>query len=269
MDVVAFFVAYAQAAELEQPSEDAFHHTTMFTQAAAMFRVPFGDDGFDAAFAQRLADFSLRIVRAIGIDFCGAFSSSAAGTLDRRDRVDQRDRLLAVMDVCASVEERQRDPLAIAHNMPLRAIFAAIGGIRAGKRPPKTARTEQLSKIALSQSISSASPSSSSSRRHICSQTPSACQSRSRRQQVMPEPQPISCGKYSHGQPVRSTKRIPVNALRSGMGGRPPWGPGFLAGNNGSMRNHNSSVSSGLAISRSSMNAQRLANSTAIPNRFC
>jgi hypothetical protein len=35
------------------------------------------------------------------------------------------------------------------------------------------------------------------------------------------------------------------------------------------MRDHNSSVSSGLAISRSSMNAHRLANSTAIPNRFC
>jgi len=269
VDVVAFFVAHAQAAELEQPSEDAFHDATMFTQSTAMFRVSFGDDRFDAALAQRLADFCLRVVRAVGIDFRGALSSPAARTLNRRDRIDQRQRLLAVMDVRAGVEQRQRDPLAVAHNMPLRAIFAAIGGIRAGKRPPKTARTEQLSRIAWSQSISSASPSSSNSRRQICSHTPIMCQSRSRRQQVMPEPQPISCGKYSHGQPVRSTKRIPVNALRSGTGGRPPFGRSFFAGNNGSMRNHNSSVSSGLAISRSSMNPHKLANSTAIPNRFC
>lgn len=269
MNVVPFFVAYAQPAELEQPSEDAFHHTTMFTQAAAMFRVSFGDDWFNPAFAKRLTDFCLRVVRAVGIDLRGTLSSSTAGTLDRRDRIDQRHRLFAVMDVRAGVDERQRDPLAIAHNMPLRAIFAAIGGIRPGKRPPKTARTEQLSKIALSQSISSASPSSSNSRRQICSHTPSACQSRSRRQQVMPEPQPISCGKYSHGQPVRSTNRIPVKAWRSGTGGRPPLGLGFFAGNNRSIRDHNSSVSSGLAISRSSMNAKRLAYATAIPNRFC
>lgn len=125
MDVVAFFVTYAQATELEQPSEDAFRHTAMFTQSTAVFRVSFGDDGFDAAFAQRLADFRLRVVGAVGVDFRGALSSSAAGTLDRRDRIDQGHCLLAVMDVRAGVEERQRDPLAIAHNMPLRAIFAA------------------------------------------------------------------------------------------------------------------------------------------------
>jgi hypothetical protein len=54
--------------------------------------------------------------------------------------------------------------------------------------------------------------------RWILSHTPVACQSRSRRQQVMPDPQPISCGRYSQGMPVRSTKRIPVKAWRSGTG---------------------------------------------------
>ena len=32
----------------------------------------------------------------------------------------------------------------------------------------------------------------------------------------MPQPQPISCGRYSHGMPVFSTKMMPVSAARSG-----------------------------------------------------
>jgi hypothetical protein len=234
-----------------------------------MFRGSFSDDRFDAPLAERPADFCLRVVCAIGINFRGALSSSAAGTFDRRDRVDQRHRLFAVVDVRAGVEERQRRPLAIAHNMPLRAIFAAIGGIRAGLRPPKTARTEQLSKIALSQSISSASPSSSNNKRQICSHKPASCQSRSRRQQVIPEPQPSSWGKYSHGQPVRSTNRIPVSTARSAMRGRPPFGRGCFAGNNGSIRDHNCSSSSGLAILCSSLNDKRLTKLPTHTNRFC
>jgi hypothetical protein len=125
-------------------------------------------------------------------------------------------------------------------------------------RPPKTARTEQLSKIALDQSISPARPSSSSSRRQTLSQIPARCQSRRRRQQVIPLPQPSSCGRYSHPQPVRRTNRIPVSACRWGTGGRPPLGLGLSGGNSGSMRSHNSSVSSGLAISCSSVNNRNL-----------
>jgi hypothetical protein len=47
------------------------------------------------------------------------------------------------------------------------------------------------------------------------SHTPAACQSRRRRQQVMPEPHPISLGRLSHGIPVVSTNRIPVNTGRA------------------------------------------------------
>lgn len=55
------------------------------------------------------------------------------------------------------------------------------------------------------QSMQSAARSSAS--RILCSrsQTPAACQSRKRRQQLMPEPQPISWGNISHGMPDCST----------------------------------------------------------------
>jgi hypothetical protein len=154
--------------------------------------------------------------------------------------------------------------------VPLRAVFPAVGGIGASLRPPKTARTEQLSKIALDQSISPANPSSSKSSRQTFSQTPAACQSRRRRQQVMPLPQPSSCGKYSQAQPVRNTNKMPVRARRFSIGGRPPLGLGFAGGNSGSIRSHNSSVSSGLAISCSSLNDRNLAClPTHLQYRFC
>ena len=41
-----------------------------------------------------------------------------------------------------------------------------------------------------------------------------ACQSRGRRQQVMPEPQPSSFGSIRLGMPLRSTNRMPVRHAR-------------------------------------------------------
>jgi hypothetical protein len=98
------------------------------------------------------------------------------------------------------------------------------------------------------QSISSAKPNSSSSTRQIFSHTPAACQSRKRRQQVMPDPHPSSLGKYSQGQPVRSTNKIPISVCRLETRGRPPFGLARSDGSNGSIRSHSSSASSGLAI---------------------
>ena len=49
-----------------------------------------------------------------------------------------------------------------------------------------------------------------------------------RRQHVMPEPNPSSCGRYSHWIPVCSTNKIAHSACRSGNLGRPAtnFGPG-------------------------------------------
>lgn len=248
MDVVAFFVTYTKTAEFEQPTKDPLDDTTMNAQSTAMFRVSLGDERLDAALAQWNTDFVFGVVRTIGECRVGPLTATAARTFDRWDCVDQWDRGLRIVDVRGGVRDGQWRSLAIAGNMPLRAIFAAIGGIGAGLRPPKSARTEQLSIATFDQSISSASPSSSSSTRQICSHTPANCQSRKRRQQVMPDPQPSSWGKYSQGQPVRSTNKMPVSACRLDTRGRPPLGLARSRGNNGSIRSHNSTASSGLAI---------------------
>ncbi|MGF6735875.1 hypothetical protein OKW50_008048 [Paraburkholderia youngii] len=83
------------------------------------------------------------------------------------------------------------------------------------------------------------------------SHTPACCQSRSLRQQLTPEPHPISAGKSRHRIPVLSTNRMPVSAARSGTGLRPGYlkRRGFAGGSSGSISVHSSSSMIGLPIS--------------------
>jgi uncharacterized membrane protein YgcG len=137
---------------------------------------------------------------------------------------------------------RERDATSFDHKLALRARFAAIRRILSGFSAPPTAATLAESNEARDQSIRSAWPRRSSKVRCNLCQTPASCHSLSLRQQVMPEPQPISGGKYSHGNPVESTKRMPRSTSRSGMRGRPPHGFSGSGGSNGSITAHSSSL---------------------------
>ena len=83
------------------------------------------------------------------------------------------------------------------------------------------------------------SSSSSCSRSH----TPALRQSFSRRQQVAPDPKPNRVGRWFHRRPVSNTNRMPFNAARSDMRGRPGSSlcRGLGSGSNGSISVHNSS----------------------------
>ena len=198
--------------------------------------------------SQGLANLGLRIVGTVAQQFIRAFARPTTRLFDRRNVINQGNGHLGVVAVCARVRNGQWRALTVDDQMALRAIFASIRRIWASFRPPKSARTEQLSMADVDQSIWSASPISSKRSFHTCFQTPARCQSRSRRQHVMPHPQPNSGGRYSHGQPVLNTKRMPVNAARSGTLGRPPLGLGGSGGNNGLIRSQSASGRSGLAM---------------------
>jgi hypothetical protein len=129
------------------------------------------------------------------------------------------------------------------------AQFRAIRGIGTRFFPPHTARTDPESTTALDQSSWSVARSSASSSSWSFCQTPAACHSANRRQQVMPDPQPISCGSISQGIPVLSTKTMPVRAARSQTRGRPPRGCGLWTGISGSTFDHNSSLTNSFAMS--------------------
>jgi general L-amino acid transport system substrate-binding protein len=83
----------------------------------------------------------------------------------------------------------------------LRAELSAVGGIWRRLLAPPIARTPEASSDARDQSMWSSVPSSLSSTLCSRSQTPAACQSRSRRQHVITHPQPISCGRYPRESP--------------------------------------------------------------------
>jgi hypothetical protein len=144
----------------------------------------------------------------------------------------------------------ERDPFSVRNKVALRALLSLIRRIRCGFCAPLLLLAGMLAESteARSQSMRSASPRRSRRVRCSLSHTPASCHSRKRRQQVIPEPQPISWGSISQGMPLFSTKTMPVSAARSSMRGLPPRGFGASGGRSGSMVSHSSSVTSSLAI---------------------
>jgi len=108
-------------------------------------------------------------------------------SLQRWDAINQRKRLLAVVAIGPSELNRQWNALPITNQMTLAAEFSPIGRIGTCPRPPKTARIELPSTIARDQSIFWERESQSRSTKWINCQIPASCQSRKRRQQVMPK----------------------------------------------------------------------------------
>jgi hypothetical protein len=152
------------------------------------------------------------------------------------------------MGVGAGQQESERDAAPVCDEVPLGASLSAVRRVWPGSGAPLLAAMDALSTQARLQSIRSAWRKRRSNSRCSRSHTPASCQSRSRRQQVTPDPQPISRGSISHGTPERSTKRMPLKAAREGTAGRPPFGLGRSGGNSGSITDQTSSDIRGFAM---------------------
>jgi hypothetical protein len=248
VNIWSFFKANPQTPELVKPTVRTFDNPAKHAQTTAVFGVAFGEHGSNATPPQARA-MGFGIVRPIALNTFGA-SPLSTSTANLRNCIHQRDQLRDVVSIGSRQRRRQRDAVGIGEHMMLRAGFAAIRGIRASLRPPKTARTDVLSTTTRDQSICSASSSLCSNTQRIFSHTPASCQSRSRRQHVMPDPHPISLGKYSQGMPVLRTNNIPVSTERLSFGFRPGFRRRrFLGGgNSGSSSFHNSSSKIGRAM---------------------
>jgi hypothetical protein len=248
VDIWSSFKTNPQTAELVKPTVRAFDNPSKHAQAAAVLGVAFGEHRSNATPPQPRA-MGFGIVRPIALNTFGTppLPTSAANI---RNRIHQRDQLRYVVSISSRQRRRQWDAVGIGEHVMLRARFAAIRGIRASLRPPKTARTDVLSTTTRDQSICSASSSLWSNTQRMVSHTPASCQSRSRRQHVMPDPHPISLGKYSQGMPVLRTNNIPVSTERLSFGFRPGLcRRRFLGGGNiGSTSSHNSSSKIGRAM---------------------
>lgn len=252
MDVLAAIKTDAQAAELMEPAQGPFDDPANAAQAAAVRGPRLGQMWLDAADIQQHLPH-VRVVGAIAVDRVRSAARRTRFSTHRRNRIDQWKQLRPVVCIGARQDGRERDAVAVADDVVFRALLAAIRRIGSGFFAPPTARTLALSTTARDQSIRLAACSRASSTSCSRCHTPAACQSRSRRQQVIPQPQPISCGRNSHGMPVRSTNRMPVNVARLSTGGRPPLGWGRGGGKSGATAAQRSSVTNGCAIAMSSM----------------
>lgn len=274
MDVGASFIPDAEATKLMQPRIRSFHHPAMDTQSAPVFGVPLSKDGFNTACFQGLA-VRLRMISPIALHAIRTSTRPPALARDGGNRIHQGKQLGYIVAIRAGNRRGERNTVRIGKDVMLRPVFAAIRGVRTSLRPPKTARTLELSTTARDQSSRSALRRRFRNRCRTSCQTPASCQSRSRRQQVIPHPQSISLGKSSQGMPLFKTNRIPVSTLRLGTGGRPPWGCGLGAGRHGSMTAQSSSVSIGLAMSLSSITNRNRCRTLPhrinrqLRNRFC
>lgn len=168
----------------------------------------------------------LRVISSVSVQFIGSLSWPPPFAFHRRYRLHQRESLGDIVGIGSSHYSGKRDSLSISDDMVFTPCLSSIGGVGSCEVPPKTALSEALSTTARLQSMRSACRNRSRSNRCRRSHTPPWCQSRSLRQQVIPLPQPISCGRSSHAIPVLRTKSMPVNVCRSGNLGRPPFGFG-------------------------------------------
>jgi len=241
------FVANLQAAKPVQPRERALHYPAMPSQALLGFDSPSGQARRDAACPQ-CPPLHTKVVPFVAMQLRRSPTGPPTLLANRRDRIHRRLQHLAVVDIGRRYRHRQRNALSVDHKMALRARFSAIRWIRAGFVAPPGAATLAASIAARDQSICSARPSRFNNTWWRFCHTPARCHVRKRRQQVIPLPQPISCGSISHGMPLLSTKTMPLSAARLGTGRRPPLGRGLGGGNNGSMSPHNSSDMSSCAI---------------------
>ncbi len=250
MEISPPLVADRQSTKTREPGQRSFDHPAMPSEPLARVDAPAGDAREDAALAAG-GPTTRVIVPLVRVQFVRTAARAAppsARLPNRRNGIQHDLQPLRVMDIGRRKPHRERDSVGVDHKMSLRARFATIRWIRAGRFAPLFAATLAESSEARDQSSLSASARRCSRVWWRRSHTPARCQSRSRRQQVIPLPHPSSCGNISHVIPLLRTNKMPVNTARSLTRGRPPLGLGRSWGRSGSTTAHSSSLTSGLLM---------------------
>lgn len=247
MNEVESLIANLKSPKLMQPCDRTLDNPARFSKPAAVRGTPRGKNGSNAQGTQ-VAMVSSRIISAVALNAIGALPRASALSRHRRDGNDQWNKLGYIMGIGRRERRRERDAPGVADEVVLATRFASVGGIGSRFFPPCMARTEELSTMARDHSICEAACNRVSNTRCSCAQRPARCHATKRRQQLTPEPQPISSGSAVHGMPVRSTNKIPVSACRWEIGLRPGCTRRrrFAFGSNGSTIRHSASSRMGL-----------------------
>ena len=130
MDVAAPVVADEQAFELMQPGEGALDDPAVAAKPGAVLDLAPCDLRCDAALAE-LAAATVVVVAAVGADTIGSAARPADLAAHRRDAIDERDQLGAVVAVATRELPGERDPRRVDEEMMLGAVSGSINRARA------------------------------------------------------------------------------------------------------------------------------------------
>lgn len=249
MNTRSALVTHGQPAETVEPGDGPLDHPAGAPQATAVWRAAPRELRQDAAAVEGVA-MRLRIVGPIALDQTRLATRPTGTSAHGRHGVDQRQQLRDVVPVGRGQRRDERNPVRVGENVMLRPGLAAIGRVRSRFFPPRSARSEELSTTARARSSWPRRRNSASSTACNRFQTPARCHRTRRRQQVVPDPQPISRGNIFQGRPLRRTNRMPVSAARSGIGLRPAYWRfrGRRFGSSGSISAHRSSSIANVAM---------------------
>ena len=217
-DVGSALVAHREPAQAGEPGEGSLHHPPMPTQALAAVDPAPGDPWGDAAAMAGLAAAAV-VVGLVGVQLARSSARPPRAPPDRRHGVERRLQQAAVVDVGPAQGKGERDAVRVDENVTLAARLGPVGRVRAGEFAPLLAATAALSSEHRPQSMALALPSRSSSTRCRRSHTPATCQSRRRRQQVMPDRERRSRSPHLLRQHLPST--VSRRWIRSAQRARP------------------------------------------------
>jgi hypothetical protein len=238
------FIPHNQASKIAQPGEGSFDFPSAFITIPKSFRLfPFvfpvfseRDKKVYTSDTQFLSQF-IGVVSLISNQVFGSGLGTAAALARDFDRLQGFFCQSYFRRRCRGNGASQRNTLAVDHHHPLRA-FPPFGFPDCGA--PFFAGAKLASMKASCQSNTPAVSSWDRKLRHTCNQMSSSVQRLRRRQQV--DELGYIGGKSFHGAPVRRIQRMPSRTSRLEASGRPPLGPGFSGGSNGSILAHCSSV---------------------------
>jgi hypothetical protein len=240
MDIIPSFESCSQFLPSMQPTDSSLDNPSNPTESLFGFNPSPSDARGDSPNPQGLSIGS-GIVALVSVQYFGTTSRTTAFSPYFRHCINHRHSHFGIVRVRSRDCCRKRYPSSVNHDMMFRACFSSIGWVASRESPPFTALTLELSIAAQERTRRSPPRRRSSNAWWTRSQTPAFCQSRSRRQHVVPLPYPNSAGRSCQAIPVRKTKRMPVNTARSSRQVPPPRGWAGRSGSKGLMISHRSS----------------------------
>lgn len=190
MDIEPPLKSNPQLSEPSKPRMRSLDNPTVFAKPLATFNAAPCNPTQDA-FGPQVGSAAAIVIALVSMQFPRTLARPARQASKRRDCVNAGFEQHGVMPVGPADQHHQRNAPGVYDDMSLGAQFAPVGWVGACLLAPRGLGTVEPSMLARSQSIWSCS------RRRIsiawcnCSHTPTLCQSRNRRQQVMPLLKPM------------------------------------------------------------------------------